>query len=41
MVYPSDCLDPKTKLYWNLLYICCTCGLGIPHDSSNRDQCSI
>ena len=40
MVYPSEYLDPKTKNYWSLIYVCCTCGLGIPHDIENEGQCS-
>ena len=38
MVYPSEYLDPKTMSFWSLLYICCTCGLGIPHDPGSNAQ---
>ena len=38
MVYPSEYLDPKTKKYWSLMYINCTCGMGIAHDPSNQGQ---
>ena len=38
MVYPSEYLDPKTMNFWSLLYVVCTCGLGIPHDPGNNGQ---
>ena len=37
MVYPSENLDPKTRNFWSLLYVVCTCGLGLPHDPDNKD----
>ena len=39
MVYPAEHLDPKTKKSWILLYVCCTCGLGVEHDPHNKDRC--
>ena len=40
MVYPSEALDPKTKRYWSLLFVVCSCGFGEPHAPTNGIQCS-
>ena len=38
-VYPSDRLDSKTRRFWMVLWISCTCGIGCPHDPDSLACC--